>query len=123
MAWTLAGSLIALGWAWRIPRPTAQTRSRWSSDIHRMCCRATHVWASNCVLAPNVFHNWVGLSVKEKIGRLVKLSQISERENIFIKVTCREIIIFIDERSKHLYPLWLDGYPKKTHGVDRGASL
>ena len=40
-----------------------------------------------------------------------------------LKSTCREMIIFREARSKQRYPLWLDGYPRKIQGVERGASL
>lgn len=42
---------------------------------------------------------------------------------MFIKGNISEIIIFIVNKFKHLYPLWLGGYPKNTQGVDRGANL
>ena len=37
--------------------------------------------------------------------------------------TWREIIMRRVERSKHRYPLWEEGYPRKTQAVERGASL
>jgi len=37
--------------------------------------------------------------------------------------TCREMISRHERMSRHRYPLWLDGYPRKMQGAERGASL
>lgn len=47
-----------------------------------------------------------------------------EKGNVFSKnITCQDIIIFLVDISRHRYPMWLEGYPKKTQAVERGASL
>jgi hypothetical protein len=39
------------------------------------------------------------------------------------KVTCHKMMSLLDVRSRHRYPLCSDGYPRKTHMVERGAIL
>lgn len=36
------------------------------------------------------------------------------------KITWREVMTLLANKSKHLYPRLLDGYPRNTHGVLRG---
>jgi hypothetical protein len=39
------------------------------------------------------------------------------------KTTWCEMMMRRVERSRHRYPLWEAGYPRKTQAVERGASL
>lgn len=40
-----------------------------------------------------------------------------------LNTTWREMMMRRVERSRHQYPLWEAGYPRKTQAVERGASL
>ena len=42
--------------------------------------------------------------------------------DVSLKMTSRDMkILFVE--SRHLYPLWLRLYPRKTHGLDRKSNL
>lgn len=63
---------------------------------------------------------------------ICSLSQsfVDECEHLFLKgndsslkITCLEMCIFPLLGSRHIYPLCLVLYPRKTHGIDLGSSL
>lgn len=63
-------------------------------------------------------------SKKERSVAQLLAGAFSAKGNVFSSnTTCREIITLLVTGSKHRYPLWLLGYPRKTHMVERGANL
>lgn len=69
------------------------------------------------------FGSFCGKETTRDVGDGVEDTCVANRKRDLSKTTSQEIYILPMDLSRHLYPLCIELYPKKTHKVDRKDNL